>query len=246
VFDGYDAGVRYADETIGRVINALEGLGVLEETVVIISADHGENLGELNIYSDHQTADQITCRVPLIVKWPGVTRGPRVDAGLTYHFDFAATMIELLGGKVPANWDGQAFADALRRGAPDGREFLVISQGAWSCQRAVRFEQYLYIRSYHDGYHGFPEHMLFDVGSDPHEQQDLAPQRPDLVERAVKILDAWHEQMMRTATHPIDPMQTVLAEGGPHHTQGQLPAYLKRLEATGRGALAERLRRNHT
>jgi len=41
--------------------------------VIIISADHGENLGELNIYGDHQTADQITCRVPLIVKWPGVT-----------------------------------------------------------------------------------------------------------------------------------------------------------------------------
>src|SRR5688500_10069453 len=61
----------------------------------------------------------------------------------------------------------------------------------------------------------------------------------------MKMLDAWHAQMMRTATHPIDPMQTVMAEGGPHHTQGQLPAYLKRLESTGRAALAERLRQSH-
>ena len=73
MFDGYDNGVRYADEHIGRVLNALADQGVLDDTAIIISADHGENLGELNIYVDHQTADQCTSRVPLIIKWPGIT-----------------------------------------------------------------------------------------------------------------------------------------------------------------------------
>src|SRR5688572_14031335 len=70
MFDGYDAGVRYADDHIGRLLNTLADLGVLDDTAVIITADHGENLGELNIYGDHQTADHITSRVPLVVKFP--------------------------------------------------------------------------------------------------------------------------------------------------------------------------------
>ena len=78
----------------------------------MVSADHGENLGELNIYGDHQTADQITTHVPLIVRWPGVTESQagRVEDGLHYQFDWAATLVELAGGKVPEIWDGQSFA----------------------------------------------------------------------------------------------------------------------------------------
>lgn len=113
MFDGYDTGTRYADDHVGQILNALADQGVLDETVIVISGDHGENLGELNVYGDHQFADQITTRVPLIVRWPGM--GPaRVDAALHYHLDFAATLIELLGGTVPTNWDGIGFADAFR------------------------------------------------------------------------------------------------------------------------------------
>jgi arylsulfatase A-like enzyme len=243
MFDGYDCGVRYADEYLGRIFNSLADAGVLDQTAIIISADHGENLGELNIYGDHQTADHITCRVPLIVRWPGVTDATpaRVDTALHYHVDLAATTIELLGGKVPANWDGASFATSLKRGQSEGRPFLVISQGAWSCQRAVRFDDMLCIRSYHDGYHGFPEIMLFDLERDPHEQQDVAEKNPDVVARATTLLDEWHATMMRTATHGTDPMWTVMQEGGAFHTRGQLPAYLKRLRETGRGKWAELL-----
>jgi len=70
--DGYDVGVRYMDDYIGRILDALEEAGVLDETLIVFSADHGENLGELNVYGDHQTADDKTCRVPLIVRGPGV------------------------------------------------------------------------------------------------------------------------------------------------------------------------------
>jgi arylsulfatase A-like enzyme len=249
MFDGYDAGVRYADEHIGRLMNTLADLGVLDETAVIVSADHGENLGELNIYCDHQTADHITSRVPLIVKWPGIHAGassPRIDRALHYHFDFAATVIELLGGTVPPNWDGVSFADAFRRGDGDGaRDYLVLSQGAWSCQRAVRWDDFLCIRSYHDGYHCFPDHMLFNVKDDPHEQHDLAPQHPELVSHAMTMLDEWHADMMRTATHPTDPMWLVMREGGPHHTCGYLTKYCERLRKTGRGHWADELMRKH-
>jgi len=235
MFDGYDAGVRYADEHFGRLLNTLADAGVLDDTVIVVSADHGETLGEFNIYGDHQLADHVTSRVPLIIRAPG--QPARVDTGLHYHLDFAAALIEMAGGKVPANWDGRALNHP--------RDYLVVSQGAWSCQRSVRFEDYLCIRSYHDGLHNFPDVMLYDVKHDPHEQHDLAEKRPELVQRAMGLLDEWHGDMMRSASHPQDPMWTVLQEGGPLHTRGQLPAYLKRLRETGRAEWAEQLARKH-
>ncbi|ACY14606.1 sulfatase [Haliangium ochraceum] len=251
VFDGYDTGVRYADEAVGRLLATLDELGVREDTAIIVSADHGEALGEQNIYGDHQTADHITTRVPWILDWPGVTEAAAGQArsALHYQVDTAATVIELAGGTVPGGWDGRSFADRLSEGADEGRPCLVMSQAAWSCQRAVRLvddgRDYVFVRSYHDGYHCFDELQLFDIGADYHAQHNLAAERPALVQRALAQLESWHGEMMRTATHPADPMWNVLREGGPKHTRGELPGYLARLRATGRERWAERLEARH-
>lgn len=244
-FDGYDCGIRYADLHVGYLLNALADAGVLDDTVIMIGADHGENQGELNVWGDHQTADQITCRVPLIVRWPGITQGARVDAALHYHFDWAATMIELLGETMPASWDARPFAAAFRAAEEAGREYLVTSQGAWAVQRGIRFDRYLCLRTYHDGYKPLEPVMLFDLEADPHEQHDLAAERPDLVRRAMALLADWQDEMMRTSATDIDPLMTVLREGGPLHTRGELPAYLERLRATGRAQHADRLAARH-
>jgi arylsulfatase A-like enzyme len=243
--DRYDTGIRYVDEHIGRLLNALADAGVLEETMVIVSADHGENQGELNVWGDHQTADAITCRVPLIVRVPELIDEPRVDHAFHYHYDWAATVIELVGGQVPANWDGQPFTSAFREQRAAGRPFLVTSQNAWACQRGVRFDRYLLLRSYHDGYKQLEPLMLWDMADDPHEQHDLAPEQPDLVQQGMSLLTAWYDEMALTSQHDVDPMMTVLREGGPFHTRGMLPAYLARLRATGRAGHAERLASRH-
>jgi arylsulfatase A-like enzyme len=180
------------------------------------------------------------------VKWPGVTTTPppRVDIALHYHFDFAATTIELLGGTVPPVWDGRSFAEAFRKGRQDGREFLVLSQGAWSCQRSVRFDEYLAIRSYHDGYHGFPDVMLFDLRKDPHEQRDLAASQPQLVQKATALLDRWHAEMMRTATHATTRCGRCCARAGRFTRAGTSPHTSKRLRETGREKWATLLAEN--
>jgi arylsulfatase A-like enzyme len=247
--DGYDVGIRYTDEHAGRLLNALADARVLDETAIMISSDHGENQGELNVWGDHQTADQATCRVPLIVRWPGLNSVPRVDRALHYHYDWAATLIELAGGQVPANWDGRPFSAAFREGREQGREYLVVSQNAWSCQRSVRLNDagkpYLCLRTYHDGYKQLEPVMLFNLAEDPHEQHDLAFERPGLVNQAMGMLSEWYHQMATTSRHNQDPMMTVLREGGPFHTRGHLPAYLERLQATDRAQHAERLAARH-
>jgi arylsulfatase A-like enzyme len=243
--DGYDTGIRMADTHVGYLLNALADAGVLDDTVIMVGADHGENQGELNVWGDHQTADQITCRVPLIVRWPGVSQGARVDSGLHYHFDWAASLIELAGGSVPDGWDGLSFADAFRAGRDGGREFVVTSQGAWAVQRGVRFENYMFLRTYHDGHKPLDPAMLFDLAADPHEQHDLAGERPELVGRAMTLLGEWQAEMMRRSHTSVDPLMTVLREGGPFHTRGELPGYLERLRASGRTQHAERLSESH-
>jgi arylsulfatase A-like enzyme len=243
LIDGYDTGVRYADDYVGKLLELLAQLGVGRDTAVMISADHGETLGELNVYGDHHTADELTAHVPCILAWPGMPA--RVHDGLCYSLDVAASVIELLGGAVPPDWDGRSFADALRAGRDEGRSELVITQGAWTCQRGVRWGDHLYIRTYHDGYHAYPDELLFDVVRDPHEQHDLAGSRPELILEGRQRLAAWHEDMMRRSTSGRDPLDTVMQEGGPSHTRGKLRAYLERLRATGRAAWAEQLERAH-
>ncbi len=249
MFDGYDTGVHYADEHLGRVFNQLADLGILDETAIIISSDHGENLGELNVYGDHQTADYVTTRVPLIIKWPGVTdaQAGRLDRGLHYHFDMAATVAELAGATVPEDWDGRSFAADLRAGREGGREHLVLSQAAWCCQRAVRTRDHFYIRTYEDAWRDYPDEMLFNILEDPHEQHDLAAREPALLSDGRARLSLWRKEMMRRAGRDVDPMDIVLAEGGSLHArEGVAAAYLNRLRATGRGEVADRVagRRN--
>lgn len=264
--DGYDTAIRYVDDCVKRLIEQLKTAGVFEETVIVISADHGENQGTLGIYGEHGTADHGTCNIPFIVRWPGKTSGGgTVDEGLHYHLDWAPTLMELLGRQeqVPELWDGRSFAATIEDGKDTGRDELVLSQCCHVCQRSVRFDddghRWLYIRTYHDGFHPFADHMLFDLASDPLEQNDVAEQYPEVVCEAAFRLTEWHTAQMRKmvehCSDVVDPLWTVMREGGPQHARLEQPGqpgsceafevYLKRLEDTGRSAAAEDLRRRY-
>jgi len=247
MIDGYDCGIRYMDDHIGQLLRALADEGVLDDLVIVVSADHGENQGELGIYGEHATADNITCRIPMIVRWPGQVKGGSVQAGLHYNLDWLPTLAEMLGQERHRAWDGESFTAALNGDPGMGRDHLVISQCCHVCQRSVRFDRWLYMQTVHDGFHLFPREMLFDLETDPNEQVDLAGQRPEVRRKGAMLLDGWHSRMMATmpAGYSEDPLETVMREGGPMHARGQLAAYCERLKATGRGWAVEELRLRH-
>ena len=240
LYDGYDTGLRFADDHIGRILEHVARLGIADDTAILISSDHGETLGELNVYGDHHTADEHTTHVPCILAWPGLA--PRVDRALHYQFDVAATLVELLGGAVPPLWDGQSFAPALREGVDAGRSELVATQGAWTCQRRAPWDDRLFIHDLHDGYHGYAPQMLFDLARDPHQQPILAPDNPQQVSDPSERLGHLSRLRPARSSTGIDPLQTVLRRR-PSHTRGKLPAYLERLRATA--GVADRLARAH-
>lgn len=223
--DGYDVGIKYSDDAVGKITALLKELGIYEDTAIIITSDHGENQGELNVYGDHQTADLITHRVPMIVKWPGVDA--RVDYSLRYQFDIASTVLELIGARIPAKWDGKSFKDAFEKGKDEnGRDYLVLSQATWSCQRGVIFDDYILIRTYMDGLKELPEIMLFNRKEDPHELKNLAEEKPEIVNKGLALIEKWTTEEIKKGDIKTDVMMEVVAEGGPYHTRAQLENYI--------------------
>lgn len=200
----------------------------------------------LGCYGYHMTADGSTCHVPLIVRLPGGAAG-RVDYGLRYHLDLAPTLADLHGQEPLAVWDGRSFAGALRGAAAAGWDELILSTCAGACQRSVRFDRWLYVRTDHDGYNPFPPELLFDLAVDPHEEQDRAAERPAICREAAYRLTNCRDRMMRTMPPGAadDPLWTVIREGGPSHVRGKLPAYLALLRRTGHADAALELARRH-
>ena len=243
-FDGYDCGIKYADIHVGKIINELKKLGIYDEVAIIITSDHGEAMGEFGIYGEHSVADYSICRIPMIIKWPNGKKN-HYDNGLHYNLDLAPTLAQLFNKEGKSSWDGESYANTILTGEKNGREALILSQCAHVCQRSVRFGDYLYMRTYHDGYHLFPKEMLFNIKEDPHEQFNIAENNKNLCKEGAYYLMNWHDDMMASMDYDVDPLWTVIKEGGPLHAKGYLKDYCKRLEDTGRGFAVKELKRRH-
>ena len=87
--------------------------------------------------------------------------------------------------------------------------------------------------------------MLFHVRDDPHEQCNIAGEHPDIVDQAMHFLTDWQRDMVLTSCHNVDPLMTVLREGGPFHVRGALGAHVQRLRSSGRAHAAEKLLARH-
>jgi len=246
--DGYDIGISYADFWIGKVFDLLKELGLWDDTLVIVSADHGENQGELNVYGDHQLADNITHRIPLIIKGPGIRQGS-VDQELHYNLDLGPTVLEILGSaSCPEMWDGQSFATTLTDGHSCGRPYLILSHAAWSIQRSVRFGQWLFIETHHDGFKEIIERkMLFDVKADPHELNNVIHEQPEVTQKARAFLQEWLSENLANSPSGQDPHLAVLHSTGPSHAaSAQLLDYAEVVKEVWGDDAARDLIRRHT
>jgi arylsulfatase A-like enzyme len=186
----------------------------------------------------------------MIIKWPGM-QSNAVDRGLHCNADLAPTVAEIFGIPAWNKWNGTSYAQTLRDGSDCGHDELILSQCAHVCQRAVRWDNMLYIKTYHDGYHPhFKDEMLFDIAKDPHETENLTETMPESRAEGARRLDAWHDSMMQSMPfgYTIDPMDTVLQQHGPFHANSKsapIAEYKKRLLETDRGHWIETIAKKH-
>ncbi len=241
LINGYDGAICYLDEHLGFVLEELERQGVLDETAIILSADHGEAFGELGQYMEHGVAIPATNRVPLIVKWPGLTEGAAgaVRNELLLNTDLAPTIIEALGLETRAGWAGRSFLPLLKgEELKRPRDHLVFSHGLHTRQRSIYDGRWLFVRTYHPSYYLYPPRMLFDLQTDPYLTDDLAESLPERLAEMDRLLVAW-ERASTAATGLPDPMRLIQSEAP--CIIGTPESYLERLRDEGRSADADRL-----
>ena len=106
--DLYDGEVAYLDRQVGRLLDFLESRGLLENTIVAVVADHGENLGEHGIRYRHVGLFDTTTHVPLMIRWPGRKGEGRRIEGLVQTIDLFPT---LRGCRRPHGSEGQDGTD---------------------------------------------------------------------------------------------------------------------------------------
>ena len=173
----YDGEVAWTDELMGRLEDALQRLGLQDRTLLVVTSDHGEGLGEHGESVHGFFVYESTLRVPLIVRGPGVAPGRRIKE-VARSVDLLPSVLELLGVPAPAGWkgSGRSLAPALRGTGPLAPEpayaesLLPLLHYGWSDLRALRDGQWKYIQA--------PRPELYDLEADPGETRDLAAEMP--------------------------------------------------------------------
>lgn len=238
LIDAYDGAIAYTDHHIGQILNVLADIGVLEETAIIVSGDHGDSFGEHGQYMDHGIANEAVHNIPMIIRWPGVTtRG--VCEAFVYGMDLAPTICELLGFPVPEEWDARSFAPALKGEEFPGYPYLVWDHGIYTFTRAVRTKEWLLIQILHPGLYPYNEpYFLHHMKSDPHQQNNVAEKYPEIVGELNRYLMEWRQEQIQKGGGP-DPLELMVKEGPfLYYTPEKMIA---RLERTGRKEAARDL-----
>ncbi len=166
--------VTWVDDAVGRMLAALERSGLAEDTIVVFTSDHGDNLGSHNLVQKGGPNEEAV-RVPLVLRWPGqVPAGRVVSDAAVGTVDLAPTLLGLAGVEAPAHFQGKSLADAARgRGAP-GAPWTVIETGQGA---GVRTSRHLYFVPWGQQKPRLGPRPLFyyDLEADPFQMRNLAP-----------------------------------------------------------------------
>lgn len=185
--------VAYVDAQIARVTNWLNSRKLLDRTIVIITGDHGESLGEHGEGTHGLFVYDATMRVPFVMKTPySATRGRKVSQVVRHH-DIVPTVLELLGMPAAEGLDGRSLAPFLAGGRTEELDAYSESLYArhhygWSDLKALRAGRFKYIEA--------PKPELYDLDQDPGERENLFDARRSLADRlASELLKASAEHV---------------------------------------------------
>jgi arylsulfatase len=199
----YDAETRYMDEQLRRVFAALQP--IQSETLVVLTADHGEILDEQLGFYDHHGLYEGNVHIPAIFYWPGTIGGGKRVPGFIENLDFAPTFLELAGLPDLLGCEGKSLVPCLK-GERDGNyDEVFLSEATWQVKRAYRNGKWKFIQSIEPDYHGRPMQELFDLEVDPTEQNNLAETRPEIVAELKAKLDAYVARRLAETGRAVDP-----------------------------------------
>jgi arylsulfatase len=183
----YRGAVSYVDSQIGRLSEFLRREGLLDNTLLIITSDHGESLTEHDIFFDHHGLYDVTTHTPLILHHPRLFPNPRKISALIQHVDLLPSLCELLGlDSQGASFDGRSFLPQIETSGEPLRPFVFCEESYVQRKIAIRdfTHKYMfapdgegmcqYCRRVHAGVE-----ELYDLKKDPEESTSQVGNRPE-------------------------------------------------------------------
>ena len=182
--DAYDAEILYCDESVGKLVAGLSELG-LEDTVIILAADHGESLGEHDYYFGHGNFVYEACsRVPLIIYAPSIIKNPgRIEEQVNL-MNIAPTIMDLAGIPIPTGMEGRSLLPMIKGEELSGDEHIFLERA--NRIKAVRTDDWKYITDLDQG-----TDELYYLRDDPLETKNVALENRRQVEKLKSRLREW-------------------------------------------------------
>ena len=190
--------IEFVDAEIGRVFSALEDFGYINDTLVILTSDHGEGLAHHQMTRKNTLYDE-AAKVPLIISLPGRIAADRTDTThLVSGLDIVPTICDYASVKSPPRMCGRSLRAILESSSAPWRDY-VVSEVSSNTGRMVRTAGYKYI-TYKDD----PVDQLFDMVKDPGEKKNLASlaEYASIVNRHKDLLRQWQGQLEDAPTTP--------------------------------------------
>ena len=197
----YDGEIAFVDEHVGRVLDALDAAGSSARTLVILTSDHGESLGEHDYFFDHgEDLFDPSLEIPLVMTVPGAPAGIRSTA-LASTVDLVPTVLDVLKLSYPPDLAGRSLlADAMGRAGTETGWLAAQNERNLTAAFDARYKIVAMPRD--DGTAGF---RLFDRERDPGETKDIARSSPDPLRVARRQLELAQERSDRewSRTRPL-------------------------------------------
>ena len=193
--DLYDGEIRYVDALVGEVMEALERLNIADRTAMIVTSDHGEQLGQHGMYG-HGMLHEAVIYIPLIIRCPNLLPEGKIIEGYVQQADIAPTILELMGldeGKMP-EMDGSSLIPVIEGGKGTREEIFVEDQE----YRAYMRGSWKYMRNYFNG-----KEELYEVRSDPMEVINLTEREGGRLKEMRSKLDGWVKENLKGRPDPM-------------------------------------------
>ena len=201
----YAAEIYFADTELGRFLRVLNRSFSDDRTLLVVTSDHGESLGEHGELTHTLSVYDATQKVPLLMKGPGVPSGRVVDAQVRL-VDVAPTILSLSGLPAIERTTGEDLGPWMRGEREDGLEAYVetletnLAYG-WSPVLGLRTGEYKYLRTVR------PE--LYDLETDPHELNDLAASQPAKLKALDAALEAHLAEALPVVPNAVAPPEEI-------------------------------------
>lgn len=203
----YDGTVAYMDAAIGNLFQSISALGLEDDTLIVIDADHGETLHEHDCNYDHHGLYEPTLVVPLIIRLPGKVPAGKHFGDSVQTKDVTPTILDLMGIKSGIKFDGRSLTP-LMNGKPRTPEPEVyLTEATWMRKHGWRTPEWKLIRALEPDFHFKPAVELYNLVSDPGELVNVAEQEPAVVQMLTERMNA-HIAKREKATGRTNPVFT--------------------------------------